>query len=52
MDGLAERTHLDASAEILIVDDDGQILILVAKFLRANGFRVHTARNGVEMAET
>jgi two-component system, OmpR family, response regulator len=43
---------VDASAEILIVDDDGQILILVAKFLRANGFRVHTARNGVEMAET
>lgn len=50
--GLAERIPLDASAEILIVDDDGQILILVAKFLRANGFRVHTARNGVEMAET
>ncbi|THV12448.1 response regulator [Rhizobium rhizophilum] len=43
---------MDASAEILIVDDDGQILILVAKFLRSNGFRVHTARNGVEMAET
>lgn len=43
---------MDASPEILIVDDDGQILILVAKFLRANGFRVHTARNGVEMAET
>lgn len=43
---------MDALAEILIVDDDGQILILVAKFLRANGFRVHTARDGVEMAET
>lgn len=42
---------IDISAEILIVDDDGQILILVAKFLRANGFRVHTARNGVEMTE-
>lgn len=42
---------MDVSVEILIVDDDGQILILVAKFLRANGFRVHTARNGVEMAE-
>ncbi len=52
MNGLAERIPLDALAEILIVDDDGQILILVAKFLRANGFRVHTARNGVEMAET
>ncbi len=43
---------MDALPEILIVDDDGQILVLVAKFLRANGFRVHTARNGVEMAET
>ena len=49
---LRREYPLDASAEILIVDDDGQILILVAKFLRANGFRVHTARNGVEMAET
>ena len=38
-------------ATILAVDDDGQILQLVAKFLRANGFRVHAARNGVEMAE-
>lgn len=43
---------MDASAEILIVDDDSQILILMAKFLRANGFRAHTARNGIEMAET
>ncbi|MBC7150947.1 MAG: response regulator [Rhizobium sp.] len=42
---------MDEPLEILIVDDDGQILILVAKFLRANGFRVHTARNGVEMFE-
>lgn len=37
--------------EVLVVDDDGQILALVAKFLRANGFRVHTARNGPEMTE-
>ncbi|MGR6431952.1 response regulator [Rhizobium sp. PAMB 3174] len=42
---------MDAPVEILIVDDDGQILALVAKFLRANGFRVHTARNGAEMNE-
>ena len=42
---------MDVPVEILIVDDDGQILILVAKFLRGNGFRVHTARNGVEMFE-
>jgi len=37
---------------VLVVDDDGQILQLVAKFLRANGFHVRTARNGVEMAES
>lgn len=37
--------------EVLVVDDDGQILSLVAKFLRANGYRVHTARNGPEMTE-
>ena len=36
---------------LLVVDDDGEILGLVAKFLRSNGFRVHTARNGVEMME-
>ena len=36
---------------ILVVDDDGEILSLVARFLRANGFRVHTARNGPEMGE-
>lgn len=40
-----------SSFEILVVDDDGEILSLVAKFLRANGFRVHTARSGVEMSE-
>lgn len=39
------------SASLLVVDDDGEILTLVAKFLRGNGFRVHTARNGVEMNE-
>lgn len=39
------------SASLLVVDDDGEILSLVAKFLRGNGFRVHTARNGVEMTE-
>jgi two-component system OmpR family response regulator len=36
---------------VLVVDDDGQILELVARFLRANGYRVQVARNGVEMAE-
>ncbi|MCX7342217.1 MAG: hypothetical protein NT037_17225 [Hyphomicrobiales bacterium] len=42
---------LPSSFEVLVVDDDGQILSLVAKFLRANGFRVHTARSGAEMSE-
>lgn len=34
---------------ILVVDDDGEILSLVAKFLRSNGFLAVTARNGAEM---
>jgi two-component system OmpR family response regulator len=44
--------HAPDSASLLVVDDDGEILGLVAKFLRGNGFRVHTARNGAEMMET
>lgn len=42
---------LPTSFEVLVVDDDGEVLSLVAKFLRANGFRVHTARSGAEMSE-
>ncbi len=42
---------LPSSFEVLVVDDDGEILSLVAKFLRASGFRVHTARSGAEMNE-
>ena len=38
-----------SGARILVVDDDGQILQLVARFLRSNGFRVHTAPDGREM---
>ena len=41
----------EGSAAVLVVDDDGQILQLVSRFLRANGFRVHAARNGAEMVE-
>jgi two-component system OmpR family response regulator len=37
--------------EVLVVDDDREILSLVAKFLRENGFRVHAARTGAEMDE-
>ncbi len=36
---------------ILVVDDDGEILQLIARFLRANGFHVVTARSGAEMQE-
>jgi two-component system OmpR family response regulator len=39
-------------ASILVVDDDGQIRQLVARFLRSSGFTVHTARNGEEMNAT
>jgi two-component system OmpR family response regulator len=45
------KDPLPSSLEVLVVDDDGEILSLVAKFLRANGFRVHTARSGAEMTE-
>ena len=34
---------------VLVVDDDGQIRQLVAKFLRENGHRVTVARDGIEM---
>ncbi|MBS7804490.1 response regulator [Rhizobiales bacterium TNE-4] len=49
----AEHHSPEGSAlpQILVVDDDGEILALVARFLRAHGFRVHAARNGAEMNE-
>ncbi|MBN8938360.1 MAG: response regulator transcription factor [Rhizobiales bacterium] len=37
---------------ILLVDDDGEIRRLVAKFLRESGFRVTPVRDGREMRET
>lgn len=40
-----------SGTHVLVVDDDGQIRQLVAKFLRANGFKVSTARDGYEMRE-
>ncbi len=36
---------------ILVVDDDGEIRRLVAKFLRENGFHVIAARDGLEMQD-
>ena len=51
IDGIS-KDSLSGERVILVVDDDGQILALVAKFLRSNGFRVLTARNGAEMRQT
>ena len=42
-------TSQATEGRVLVVDDDGEILSLVAKFLRGNGFVVSTARNGAEM---
>lgn len=41
----------DTDGHILLVDDDGQIRHLVAKFLRENGHRVTVARDGREMRQ-
>lgn len=46
------KSAVEVGASILVVDDDGEILQLVSRFLRANGFRVHGARSGVEMMAT
>ena len=40
---------LPGQTRILVVDDDGEIRRLVAKFLRENGFHVAVARDGHEM---
>lgn len=39
-------------AHILVVEDDGEMRTLIAKFLRQNGYRVTGARDGREMWET
>lgn len=41
----------ETEGHILVVDDDGQIRQLVAKFLRENGHRVTVARDGREMKQ-
>ena len=43
---------LEAEAHILVVEDDGEMRTLIARFLRQNGFRVTGARDGREMWET
>jgi two-component system OmpR family response regulator len=48
-DAISIVPNPSSGASILVVDDDVQILQLVARFLRSNGFRVHTARDGREM---
>lgn len=47
----SERVKLPPEAHILVVDDDGQIRTLIAKFLRQNGYRVSPARDGREMRD-
>ena len=43
---------LPQEAHILVVEDDGEMRTLIAKFLRQNGYRVTGARDGREMWET
>jgi two-component system, OmpR family, response regulator len=43
------QSILAGQPHILVVDDDGEIRRLVAKFLRENGFHVIAARDGREM---
>lgn len=46
-----DASHVLETHHILVVDDDGEIRHLVAKFLRENGYRVTTARDGREMRQ-
>lgn len=43
---------LPPEAHILVVEDDGEMRALIAKFLRQNGYRVTGVRDGREMWET
>lgn len=46
------RRGLEAEAHILVVEDDGEMRALIARFLRQNGYRVTAVRDGREMWET
>lgn len=46
------RRDLAAEAHILVVEDDGEMRALIARFLRQNGYRVTAVRDGREMWET
>ena len=43
---------LTPEAHVLVVEDDGEMRNLIAKFLRQNGYRATGARDGREMWET
>ncbi|WP_137127592.1 response regulator [Roseomonas sp. HF4] len=43
---------LKPEAHVLVVEDDGEMRNLIAKFLRQNGYRATGARDGREMWET
>lgn len=43
---------LQAEAHLLVVEDDGEMRTLITKFLRQNGYRVTSVRDGREMWET
>ena len=43
---------LAPEAHLLVVEDDGEMRTLIAKFLRQNGYRVTGVRDGREMWET
>ena len=42
---------LDAEAHVLVVEDDGEMRLLLARLLREGGFAVSAARDGREMRE-
>jgi two-component system, OmpR family, response regulator len=45
-----QQSAQPGQTQILVVDDDGEIRRLVAKFLRENGFHILLARDGREMS--
>ena len=50
-DNQIDSMAASGAMHLLLVDDDRSLQQLVAKFLRANGFHVLTARDGREMRE-
>ncbi|MFL1462586.1 response regulator [Roseococcus sp. DSY-14] len=50
-EGERDQRLLDPEAHLLIVEDDGEMRLLVSRLLREAGFRVSGARDGREMFE-